>query len=132
MTRIRLAAESVTLDVELNDSPTAGALVKALPFSAVVNTWGEEIYFETPVGAKPSTDARAEMAIGEVAYWPPGKALCVFFGRTPASIGSEPRAASPVNPVGRVVGDAGAARKIADGVEVQVSLAPSEAGGRHG
>lgn len=123
MTRIRLATDSVLLDIELNDSPTAAALLKALPFSATVNTWGEEIYFETPVGVKQTSDARAEMAVGEVAYWPPGKALCVFFGRTPASIGSEPRAASPVNPLGRVVGDARAAMRISEGEEVTVTFA---------
>lgn len=123
MTRIRLATDTVSLEIELNDSPTSVALLKALPFSATVNTWGDEIYFETPVGAKQSADARAEMAVGEVAYWPPGKALCVFFGRTPASIGSEPRAASPVNPLGRVVGDASAAGKFADGAAVSVTLA---------
>ncbi|HEY5762289.1 MAG TPA: cyclophilin-like fold protein [Rhodocyclaceae bacterium] len=118
--RIRISSATVTLTVELNESPTAAALVKALPFSATVNTWGEEIYFATPVTAKLSADARADAAVGEVGYWPPGQALCVFFGRTPASTGSEPRAASPVNPVGRVVGDAKAAAQIHDGTSVTV------------
>ena len=119
--KIRIAAGKVTLAVELNDSPTAAALARALPFSATVNTWGKEIYFATPVTAKPSADARAEMAVGEVAYWPPGQALCVFFGRTPASTGSEPRAASPVNPVGSIVGDVMVAVKIRDGDTVTVA-----------
>lgn len=118
--RIRITSGRVAITVELNDSPTAAALAKALPFSATVNTWGEEIYFTTPVSARPSPDARAEVAVGEVAYWPPGKALCVFFGRTPASIGNEPRAASPVNPVGRVVGDATAVAMIREGSAVTV------------
>lgn len=122
--KIRIAADGISLDVELNDSPTAAALAKALPFSATVNSWGEEIYFATPVAAKPSADARAEVAVGEVAYWPPGKALCVFFGRTPASTGDQPRAASPVNPVGRVIGDAKAAAEIRDGSTVTVAADP--------
>ena len=119
--KIRISVGKLSLVAELNGSPTATALARALPFSATVNTWGEEIYFATPVAAKPSADARAEMAVGEVAYWPPGQALCVFFGRTPASIGSEPRAASPVNPVGSIVGDVMVAVKIRDGDTVTVA-----------
>ena len=67
-----------------------------------------------------SADAREEMAVGELAYWPPGNALCIFFGPTPVSEGSQPRAASPVNPVGMLSGDVAALKSLGPSVEVTV------------
>ena len=107
---IRITAGDVSLQAELNDSPVAAAILAALPIEASGNRWGEEIYFSIPVHEKGAPDARADMEVGELAYWPPGNAFCIFFGPTPASDGDQPRAASPVNPIGRVVDD----------VEVQV------------
>ncbi|MCF7974591.1 MAG: hypothetical protein K9N55_12300, partial [Phycisphaerae bacterium] len=86
-----------------NASETASAIWEALPFEATVNRWGDEIYFAIPVQVKLSQDAHADMAVGDVAYWPPGQAFCIFWGPTPASTGSEPQAASPVNVFGRVL-----------------------------
>jgi hypothetical protein len=122
MARIYISAGTVSIPVELNDTPTASQLMTLLPFSSTVNRWGEEIYFATPVEAKLESGARAEVYVGDVAYWPPGKALCVFFGRTPASVNEEPCAASPVNVVGRVVGSAKVAAEIRSGSTVTVSV----------
>lgn len=120
MPLIHIVSGSTTLAVELNDSATAKRLLALLPFESSANRWGQEIYFGTPLAAQEDADARAEVEVGAVAYWPPGKALCVFWGATPASQGDEPRAASPVNVVGKVAGPAAAAAKIGEGAPVRV------------
>lgn len=117
---IRIKAGTLTVKAELNDSATAQAIAAALPIRARGNRWGDEIYFRIPVSQDQAEDARAEMEVGELAYWPPGEAFCIFFGPTPASSGDEPMAASPVNPVGRVLGDATPFRQVANGAEVTI------------
>ncbi len=121
---ITITAGDVSLDGQLNDTATAQAVADSLPISGTVNTWGEEIYFATPLALPAEDDARAEMEIGELAYWPEGRALCVFFGPTPAS-GADgvPRAVGPVNPIGRVRGDATALKSVADGAEIKIEAA---------
>ena len=122
--RITITAGSVSLDAELNDSPTAQAIWDALPITGRANTWGDEIYFEIPVRAEQSPDARADVEVGELGYWPVGHAFCIFFGPTPVSSGDEPRAASPVNILGRVLGDATALRQVPSGSTVKLAKAP--------
>lgn len=104
--RIRIRTGDVELEAKLNDTKTAGSIAGALPIEAKVQRWGEEIYFEIPVSVEESPDARRDMEVGELAYRPPGNAFCIFFGRTPASTVEAPRAASNVNPVGRILGEA--------------------------
>jgi len=86
----------------LTGAPTADAIAAALPIEARANVWGDEIYFAIPVQAELESGASDLREVGDLAFWPPGNAFCVFFGRTPASQGNEPRAASPVNLVGRL------------------------------
>jgi hypothetical protein len=116
-----ITAGKVTARAELNDSPTADALWAALPITGRANTWGDEIYFRIPVAAESADDARAEMTVGELAYWPPGSAFCIFFGRTPASSSDAPAAASPVNPLGRIVGQATVFKAVRDGETVRLT-----------
>jgi hypothetical protein len=123
MPRILITAGSVTVEADLNDSPTAQAIWEALPIKERGNRWGEEIYFGIPVQQPLAEDARAEMAVGELGYWPPGNAFCIFFGRTPASVDDQPRAASPVNPIGQVVDDATVLTKVRDGETVTLEEA---------
>lgn len=85
MPRISITAGEVTLSAELNNSDTAARIAAALPIEATVNRWGDEIYFEIPVSATAQADTRQDVEIGDLAYWPPGKALCLFFGPTPVS-----------------------------------------------
>jgi hypothetical protein len=124
MRTITITAGDVTASAELFDSPTADALWEALPLEAAANTWGDEIYFAVPVAADEAQDARADVAVGDLAYWPPGNAFCLFFGRTPASTGDAPRAASPVNVIGRVIGDATVFRGVRSGAQVRLEAAP--------
>ena len=121
MTRIRIVAGPVEADAELNDSATATKIVAALPIRAQAQTWGDEIYFSVPVHDEDDS-ARAVVDVGDLAYWPPGNAFCIFFGPTPASAGSECRAASPVNVVGRVVSDPLAFREVRSGESVAIEL----------
>ncbi|MDP6040038.1 MAG: cyclophilin-like fold protein [Candidatus Latescibacteria bacterium] len=101
---IKIRVGEVELDAALNDTETAAKVLDALPIQSGFNTWGDEIYFEIPVAAGPE-DARETVALGDLGYWPPGKAFCIFYGKTPASEGDEIRPASSVNLIGRVEGD---------------------------
>lgn len=121
MKQIRILAGSVTLLAELNEGPTAGQIWSALPIDGRANVWGDEIYFDIPVVAEQEPDARADVAVGELGYWPVGHAFCIFFGRTPASVDDRPRAASPVNILGRVLGDATQFRAVRSGEQVRIT-----------
>jgi hypothetical protein len=121
--QITITAGMVSLPAMLNNSPSAEAVWAALPIEARANRWGEEIYFEIDVPLEESGDARAEMQVGELAYWPPGSAFCIFFGPTPVSRGQEPRAASKVNPLGKVEGDATAFTAVRNGEKVRLQAA---------
>lgn len=103
--RIRIAAGGVEICAELDDTPTAEAIAAALPVEGQVHCWGGEIYFPVSVCVELEDGAREVLEAGELAYWPPGKMFCVFFGPTPASTGDEIRAASAVNVFGRLTGE---------------------------
>jgi hypothetical protein len=118
--RIRIIAAKVSVEAILNDSPTATKVWDALPIDGRGSTWGEEIYFSIPVEAKQEKDAREVVAVGELGYWPPGSAFCIFFGRTPASTDEKPRAASAVNILGRVQGDATVFKAVPSGAQVRL------------
>jgi hypothetical protein len=114
---IRIIAGDVVAAAELNDTRTATAIWSALPIHARAQTWGDEIYFG--IGIQAEAEASKEVvALGDLAYWPPGSAFCIFFGPTPMSQGNEIRPASPVTVVGRVAGDAAVFRTVAAGAKV--------------
>ena len=115
--KIRIIAGKLELEAWLNDTKTADKVFEALPITSTVNTWGDEIYFTIPVTAGVE-DARELVGLGDIAYWPPGKAMCIFFGKTPISKGDEIRPASPVNIIGKVEGDLKLLRKVKDGEEI--------------
>lgn len=119
---IRIRAGSVEAAAEMNDSETAGAIVAALPLKAVVRTWGKEIWFPIPVTAELEADAVDLVEVGDLGYWPTGKAFCIFFGPTPMSGEGEIRPASEVNLVGRVRGDARVFGVVCDGDPVQLDV----------
>ena len=121
--RIRIRAGAVTVSAALDDSSTADAVWDALPITGQVQTWGDEIYFSIPVEAAEAPDARATVDKGAVAYWPPGSALCLFWGPTPMSRGDEIRPASPVNVFGAIEGDPTVLGHAPYGAEVVVERA---------
>jgi len=118
MNKITIRAGNLSMPAELNEQPTARQIWQALPIEGRVNRWGDEIYFEIPVIASQEADAREEVEVGELGYWPVGHAFCVFFGPTPVSNGPRPRAYSPVNILGRVIGDATLFRQVKSGERV--------------
>ncbi len=121
--QIQISAADVTVVATLNDSTTSDQIWDALPITGRAQTWGDEIYFSIPVSADEDEDARDTVDMGAVGYWPPGKALCLFFGPTPMSSGDEIRPASAVNVLGRIEGDATVLKSVSDGVEVTVERA---------
>jgi len=116
---IRITAGSISADAELNDSKTAGAIWDALPIEAAGQTWGDEIYFDIGVAGGPDA-SREVVDLGDLGYWPPGRAFCIFFGPTPMSRGNEIRPASAVNVVGKVVGDPTVFKKVRAGARVKL------------
>jgi len=123
MARIRFDFGVLTLDAEMMDTPTANAVLAALPLSSVVLTWGEEVYFDVPVTAAREASARAVITPGEIAYWPEGPAIAIGFGRTPISRASETRLASPCNVFARALGDVKALTGVKAGTRVSVTKA---------
>ncbi|MYD94784.1 MAG: hypothetical protein F4Y02_14080 [Chloroflexi bacterium] len=121
---ITITVGDIEMDAVLSDSPTADAIWDALPIARTVNTWGHEFYFDIGVQTEQEPDASDVVEVGDLAFWPPGMAFCVFFGRTPASQGNEVRAASPVNVVGRI-GDPpiDALRRIRTGTAIRIEAA---------
>ena len=116
---IRIIAGDVAAGAELNDSPTASAIWDALPIEAKASTWGDEIYFDIGISAPP--DACQEVVdLGDLGFWPPGRAFCVFFGPTPMSRGDEIRPASAVTVVGRVAGNSRMFTKVRAGANVRL------------
>ena len=104
--RIRITVGEVALEAELNDTATAAKIGEALPIRTSFNTWGDEIYFSIPVDSELDDSAQEVVEIGDLGYWPPGSAFCIFFGQTPVSEPGRIMPASAVNVVGKVVGDA--------------------------
>ena len=103
-TNIVITAGSIQLEAELNDTFTAKAISNILPITAAANTWGDEIYFSMPITLE-LENGQEVVDLGELGYWPPGGAFCIFYGLTPASQGDEIRPASAVTIIGKVQGD---------------------------
>jgi hypothetical protein len=120
MARIRFDFGKLALDAELLDTPTAKAVLAALPMASSALTWGEEVYFDVPVEVPREKGARAIVTPGEIAYWPEGPAIAIGLGRTPISQGDETRLASPCNIFGRALSDVKALAAVKAGTKVKV------------
>ena len=113
MSDIRITLGEVVVTASLNQSRTAQLLAEALPFESQARLWGDEVYFDAPLDSG-EEDAQAVVPAGTVAYWPPGKALCLFFGQKPYS---------PVNVVGELTGDPRVLARVTEGQAVRVERA---------
>ena len=121
MTQIKIEFENISIDAVLNDSETANKIKKILPISNSVNTWGDEIYFSIGVNDG-EIDSKEVVNLGDLGYWPPGNAFCLFFGLTPASEGDKIMPASPVNIIGKILSDLEILKSIKSGEKVSVKL----------
>ena len=120
--QIKITAGPVVVSATLNDTATAAMIWDALPIEASANIWGDEIYFGIPVAV--GDEAGQEVVdLGDLAYWPPGSAFCIFFGPTPMSRGDEIRPASPVTVVGKISGDPTVFKQVASGAPVLIDRA---------
>ncbi len=126
MKEILISFANRSFAATLNDSPTAEAIWQRLPIESQVNTWGDEIYFEIPVNMPQEPNAREILAVGELGYWPIGHSFCIFFGPTPVSTDQRPRAYSPVNILGEILGDSQGLRAIKDQDKVKLIRSEGE------
>ena len=122
MTKIIFEFEKLSIEGELNDSPTSKALINSLPIEGISQIWGDEIYFSTSISKENDEWAKETVDLGDIAFWPPGNAICLFFGPTPMSKGDEIRPASPNNVMGKIIGDLEELKTINSGDNVKVVL----------
>ncbi len=120
MRKLKMIIGGIEITAELLATPTAEAIYDKLPFSSTARTWGEEVYFDTPVRAENEADARAVVEAGELAFWLAGNAIAIGFGPTPVSEGDEIRLASPCNIWGRAVEDVRLLSAVKDGEPITV------------
>ncbi|HXZ53185.1 MAG TPA: cyclophilin-like fold protein [Burkholderiales bacterium] len=120
MHRLRITAGKTSIEVALDDTPTAAALVEALPFESRAQTWGEELYFEAPVNTNLEPEARQIVEPGTVCFWVEGSALALPYGPTPISTDGKPKLVARCNLLGRVVGDARVLAAVRPGDKVRV------------
>ncbi|MFG3347806.1 cyclophilin-like fold protein [Streptomyces sp. NPDC048018] len=120
--RIRVSWPAGHTTATIDETPTSKALAGALPISSTARTWGEEVYFDTPVSVPLEADARQVVPPGTVAFWTEGDALALPYGPTPISLGDEPRLASPCNLLGALDGDPRILATVRDGDPIRVEL----------
>jgi len=102
--QIKIRVGGLEANAGLYETDTAAKVIEILPITASVNVWGEEIYFTVPIEAR-LEDGKETVDLGDIAFWPQGNALCMFFGSTPISEGDEIRPISAVSVIGRIEGD---------------------------
>ena len=121
MANVRIEVSGLSLEAELTESVTARKILESLPLEGDATLWGDEIYFEIPLQLEPEADARADVSVGDLGYWPVGAAFCIFFGPTPVSTDDRPKAYSPVNVFGRLSEDPGRLKSVRDGARIRVT-----------
>jgi hypothetical protein len=124
--KIRITVGDLSINAQLNDTPTAKMVAAALPIKTGFSTWGDEIYFTIPVEAKLDDSAKEVVEMGELGYWPTGKAFCIFFGPTPMSEPGKIVPASAVNIIGNVIGDATKFKDVMNENQLILELDSSE------
>ncbi|MEC9451601.1 MAG: cyclophilin-like fold protein [Chloroflexota bacterium] len=117
---INIKFDNSSFEGVLNDSNTSNLIWDSLPINSSVSTWGDEIYFSIPVSDN-EDNSKAVVELGDLGYWPPGNAFCIFFGLTPASSEGEIRPASPVNILGKIIGELDSLKQVKPGESVIIS-----------
>ncbi len=118
--KIKIRIGELVLDAVLNDTTTARKIAETLPLRSGFNTWGDEIYFTIPVESALEANAVEEVQLGDLGYWPTGRAFCIFFGPTPVSREGKIIPASAVNVIGRITGDATRLKTIMEDTDIEI------------
>jgi hypothetical protein len=118
--KIKIRIGGKEINATLNDTITAGKFYELLPLKLTMQRWGDEYYGDCGLSIDTEKDARAEMEIGELAIWPGGSALCIFFGPTPVSTSDKPKAIAPVNPIGRIEGNVDSLKGLGGSIKAEV------------
>jgi hypothetical protein len=120
--RIKIAWPKGAANATLEDTPTARALVSALPLNAKAQTWGEEVYFEIPVTAKLEAGAKQVVPAGAICFWVEGSSLALPWGRTPVSEGEESRLVTRCDVLGAIDGDARRLASVRSGDAITLTV----------
>ncbi len=121
-THVMIKVANITLRAELFDTACAKKIVERLPIEARPEEWGDEFYFTIPVTDALDETATVKVKVGDIGYWPPGKAMAIFFGKTPMSTGSDPVPASAVNLVGKIMDDATVLKNAKGAVKIRIEI----------
>ncbi len=118
-----LNSTGVTLELNDDTSPkTVRSFLNNLPFTVDLNVWGDEIYTSSSPINIPEENAKSPVSLNDVAYWPTGKAICLFYGPTPISKNDEITPASPVNIIGKIIDPDKSVLDTAEGKEATFRL----------
>ncbi len=120
--RIRIKINGSECTAVLNQKSLALQFYEKLPMRISMTRWGDEYYGDCGIEFDLEDEARTEMDVGEIALWPQGNALCIFFGPTPASVGNEPRAISPVNPIGKIEGNSRFLKQLPSAIKAKIDV----------
>lgn len=118
--KIIINVDSKTLEATLNETKTSDLFYSKLPLTLTMDRWGGEYYGDCGIDGVNSDKTKVEMEPGELAIWPQGMALCIFFDKTPASVDDKPRAISPVFPIGKIEGDLSFLKNMGHSIEVLI------------
>jgi hypothetical protein len=121
--KLKMTIGPVKIEAELFDTPTADAIYAKLPFTSTASTWGDEVYFSTPVHVRREADAKDVVEAGELAFWVEGDSIAIGFGPTPVSRGKEIRLAARTNIWGKALGSVTQLRQVKDGDPINVEKA---------
>ncbi|MDY6842523.1 MAG: cyclophilin-like fold protein [Thermodesulfobacteriota bacterium] len=122
VTQVKIEIGNLRFLAVLKHCDTAQQFLNLLPITITMNRWGEEYYGDCGMHVDESCDAKVLMEVGEIAIWPPGKAFCIFFGPTPVSTNNEPVAASPVNPIGKIIDDTSPMKELGQRIEARMDI----------
>lgn len=122
MPKIKIVLHNKIINGELFETECAKKIYDVLPIEGKVNEWGDEFYFTIPVSFGNDNTSTRKVKIGDIGYWPPGQALCIFFGLTPLSMGNDPIPASEVNIVGKILDDPNIFKKFKGTKKIYIEI----------
>lgn len=118
--KVLIKLDEIVVEAELFDTITADKIIDALPIESVGSLWGDEVYFRTDISAALDETSKTVVNLGDIGFWPPSKAICIFYGKTPNSTEDEIKPASAVNIIGKVTSSIEVLKKVKEYCEVTI------------